>query len=101
MDKKTYSKEERKTYNQNYYKLKKQQILDQQGHIEECCLCGRKVRHQYINVHQNSKICLKNRDNKILSDIMQIKKELENIKSKIIEKDELLSKEQTKDNGKI
>ncbi len=86
--------EDRKTYNKKYYAEKKADIKIKLCALEECALCGRKVKHQFMNRHQATGICKRNRDNHFIGDIINMKAEIENLKAKIIEnnnkKDDIL-----------
>ena len=51
------SKELAKEYNKKYYSKNKERISAMLCNKETCPLCGRKVNHQSIPRHQESKLC--------------------------------------------
>ena len=69
-----------------------------QSKTDQCELCGRTVRHQYMSSHQKSKICLKNRDKCFIMDLISMKKEIENLKANIMNHDNLLREKPREDN---
>lgn len=56
----TYTKEQRKTYNQNYYAKNKQQTLENKKITNVCTGCGRTVQKYYMKNHLVSDIHWRN-----------------------------------------
>ena len=85
--------EERKEYNKKYYAEKKDDIKMKMNVKEQCPLCKRYVKHQFMNRHQSTGICKRGRDNCFIGDIINLKAEIEILKQRnniVYKKDELL-----------
>jgi hypothetical protein len=65
---KTYrlqNKDKIKEYNKTYYTENRDKIISQLNEKVACKLCNRVVRHQRLTGHQNTKLCLNNRNKDI------------------------------------
>jgi len=73
------------SYGKIYYENNKQRIKSQMMQKEQCQLCQRKVNHQNMNRHKQSKLCMNNRRNTSssheiqLEDLMKKMNNLENL----------------------
>lgn len=67
--------DQRKLYNEQYYKTHKKRISDMLLKKVECPLCNRVITYSNLQRHQTTPLCLKNRL-KDKSELEQIKQQL-------------------------
>lgn len=56
---------DRKEYMKNYYTKNKKKISERMKELVVCAFCGRKIQHTRLGKHYESKICAKNREQKV------------------------------------